>query len=156
VASAVGHFPGEGSASSYPGSDAATVGLTIAELRQADMLPFARVARTAAAVMMSNAVYAGFDGVTPATQLPEAVKLLRDLGFRGVVVSGDLTAGGGSVGKAAVEALRAGCDLLYVPGAAGPQESAYRAVAAAIRRGDVPAARAAEALKHVVALQRLH
>jgi beta-N-acetylhexosaminidase len=160
VASAVGHFPGEGSAAGDPELEPATVGLSLADLRRADLVPFRRVARHVSAVMMSNALYAAFDGVTPATELPEAVALLRSLGFHGVVISGDLTVaaqvGGQSVGAAAVAALRAGCDLLYIPGDASAQEDAYRAVTRAIRRGTIPPGRAAAALRRVVLLQRAH
>ena len=53
---------------------------------------------------MTNAIYAAFDGVTPATLLPEAVEELRDrLGFEGAIVSADLVATtattGGTVGR---------------------------------------------------------
>jgi beta-N-acetylhexosaminidase len=160
VASAVGHFPGEGSASADPELDTATVGQSLDELRHADLVPFRRVIRHVSAVQMSNALYAAFDGVTPATELPAAVALLRGLGFHGVVVSGDLTvaaqAGGQSVADAAVAALRAGCDLLYVPGDASTQEGVVRAITRAIRRGTVPAGRAAAALRRTALLQRAH
>ena len=160
VASAVGHFPGEGSAAGDPELSPAPVGSSLDELRHADLVPFKRVVRRVSAVMMSNALYTAFDGVTPATEVPEAVALLRSIGFRGVAVSGDLTvtasAGGQDVGEAAVAALRAGCDLLYVPGDAGAQEDAYRALARAIRRGTVPAGRVAAALRRVALLQRAH
>lgn len=160
VASAVAHFPGEGSASGDPELEAATVGLPLDALRRADMIPFRRVVRRVSAVMMSGALYTAFDGVTPATELPEAVKLLRDLGFHGVVVSSDLSAaaqiGGSSVADAAVAALRAGCDLLYIPGDAAAQESAYRAIVRAIRRGTIPAGRAAAALRRAALLSRAH
>jgi len=73
-------------------------------------------------------------------------------------MSGDLVAAtaatGGSVGAAAVDALRAGADLLYVPGDAANQDEAYRAVLAAVRKGKVTNARLAAALGHVAALKR--
>jgi beta-N-acetylhexosaminidase len=158
VLAAVGHFPGEGGASQDPLRGPATVGLSLAQLRAADLQPFAAVVRTAPAIQLSDALYAAWDGVTPATLLPDAVRLLRSMGFRGAVVSGDLQAvtlvTGGTVAQAAVEALKAGCDLLYVPGDAADQDAAWSAVAAAIRSGAVPAARVADALAHVQALQR--
>jgi beta-N-acetylhexosaminidase len=157
VAAAVGHFPGEGAASGDPGVEPATVGLSLDELRAADLQPFAAVARTAPAVQMSGAMYAAWDGVTPATLLPKAVALLRRQGFRGAVISADLNAvtgvTGGTAAQAAVEALKAGCDLLYVPGDAGDQEAARAAVAEAIRRGDVSAARVRDALLHAAVLR---
>jgi beta-N-acetylhexosaminidase len=158
VAAAVGHFPGEGGASGDPGVEPATVGLSLDELRAADLEPFAAVARTVPAVQMSGAMYAAWDGVTPATLLPEAVALLRRQGFRGAVVSADLNAitaaTGGTAAQAAVRALQAGCDLLYVPGDAAEQDAARVAVAEAIRRGDVSAARVRDALLHAAVLRR--
>jgi beta-N-acetylhexosaminidase len=160
VASVVGHFPGEGAASGDPDLETASVGESLDELRRSDLVPFRSAIRHVSAVQMSNALYAAFDGVTPATELPAAVALLRGLGFHGVVVSGDLTiaaqAGGQSVASAAVAALRAGCDLLYVPGDASAQESAYRALVAAIRRGTIPPGRVAAALRRAALLQRVH
>jgi beta-N-acetylhexosaminidase len=158
VVSAPGHFPGEGAASADPAEGVATVGLSLDELRARDLRPFAAVARRVPAVTMSAALFAGFDGVTPASVLPEAVGLLRGLGFRGAVVSADLSAvalaTAGTPGAAAVEALRAGCDLLVLRGNAGDQERAYRAVLAAVRRGRIPGQRVADALARVTELKR--
>jgi beta-N-acetylhexosaminidase len=158
VAAAPGHFPGEGAASGDPSLGPATVGLSLGELRAGDVKPFAAVARDAAAVQMSSALYAAWDGVTPATLLPEAVGLLRrDLRFDGVVVSGDLAAAalatGDPIGDVAVQALRAGCDLLWIPGDAADQEAAWRAVVRALRDHRVSAARVGEALRRVSVLR---
>jgi beta-N-acetylhexosaminidase len=158
VAAAPGHFPGEGAASADPSLDQATVGLSADELRARDVKPFAALAGHAPAIQLSAATYVAFDGVTPATLLPEVVTLLRkDLGFRGVVVSGDLAAAslatGRPVADLAVEALKAGCDLLWVPGDAGDQDAAWRAVVRALRTGEVPPARVSEALGRVSALR---
>jgi beta-N-acetylhexosaminidase len=62
---------------------------------------------------------------------------------------------GTTVGEAAVAALKAGCDLLVVPGDGADQDDAFRAVTTAVRRGDVSADRVAEALRHIAALHRL-
>jgi beta-N-acetylhexosaminidase len=160
VASAIGHFPGEGAAGGDPELEPAPVGRSLDDLRQADLVPFRRVIRKVSAVQMSNALYAAFDGVTPATELPQAVALLRGMGFHGVVVSGDLTVasmvGGESVAASAVSALRAGCDLLYIPGDAAAQEGAYRALVRAIRRRSVPPGRVKAALRRVALLERAH
>jgi beta-N-acetylhexosaminidase len=159
VVPVVGSFPGEGAASQDPIEGPATVGLSLEELVARDVRPFAGVVARAPAIQMSAALYAAWDGVTPATILPEAVALLRGrLGFRGAVLSADLVATtaatGESVGRAAVQALRAGCDLLLVPGGRAEQDQALRAVAEAVRRGQVPAARVDEALRRLAALRR--
>jgi beta-N-acetylhexosaminidase len=155
---AIGHFPGEGSASQDPDLQVGSVGESLAELRRRDEVPFAAVARRAPAIVLSNALYAAFDGVTPASLLPAVVGELRGrVQFHGVVVSSDLGAAvlatGGSVGQAAVQAIAAGVDLVYVSGGPHAQEEAYRAVLSAARRGAIPAARLDGALARVLALK---
>ncbi len=123
VISAVGHFPGSGGASADPDQMTATVGGSLLDLRRRDLIPFAAVADTAPVIVISNAAYVAFDGVTPASLLPAVVKLLRQgLGFQGVVMSGDLDATlqatNSDPATVAVQALRAGDDLLYITGPA--------------------------------------
>jgi len=158
IAPVVSSYPGTGAASSDPSEAVATVGLSLDELRARDTSVFHGVVKRAPVVRMSAALYAAFDGVTPATLLPEAIAMLRRAGFRGAVMSASLPATslatGGSVAEAAVAALRAGCDLLLIPGDAKDQESAYRAVVRAIRRGTIPQSRYREALARVAALKR--
>jgi beta-N-acetylhexosaminidase len=158
VAPVPGHFPGEGAASGDPALEAATVGLTLPELQARDLQPFAAVAGHAPAIQLSSATYVAWDGVTPATLLPDVVRLLRGtLRFGGVVVSGDLQAaslaGGASPAQLAVQAIRAGCDLVWIPGDAADQADAARAIAKAMRDGKLPTARVAEALRRVDALR---
>ena len=127
------------------------------------MTPFIAVAtgdRAVPAIQMSNAIYAAWDGVTPATLLPDAIEELRDrIGFQGAIVSADLVATtattGGTVGKAAVDAMKAGVDLLVVPGGRAQQDEAYRAVVAAVRSRAIPAQRVVDALRHIAAMRTL-
>jgi beta-N-acetylhexosaminidase len=137
--SAVGHFPGSGGASADPDQMTATVGGSLAQLRGRDLAPFAAVAPLAPVIVMSNAAYVAFDGVTPASLLPQAVALLRhEYGFSGVVMSDDLdatlNATGSDPGTAAVQALQAGDDLLYITGPPSEHTAAYEAVLAAAQR----------------------
>jgi beta-N-acetylhexosaminidase len=139
IAAAPGHFPGEGAASGDPALEAATVGQS-------------------PAIQLSSATYVAYDGVTPATLLPDVVALLRkDLKFDGVIVSGDLAAaslaGGQPVATLAVQAIKAGVDLLWIPGDAADQDAAWRAVVRALRTGEIPAARVADALQRVSLLR---
>jgi beta-N-acetylhexosaminidase len=160
VVVAPGRFPGEGGASQDPLLGAATVGLSVDELEERDVEPFAAAVRAGAdAIQMSAALYAAWDGVTPATVLPDAIRFLRaSTGFDGAVVSADLVAAtgatGGGVARAAVEAMKAGCDLLVLAGGREEQEAAYRAVLGAVRRNEIPRARFLEAVRRVAALKK--
>jgi beta-N-acetylhexosaminidase len=160
VAAAVGHFPGEGSASEDPDVANATVGLSLTELHRRDLRPFAAVARRAPVIVMSNAVYAAWDGVTPATVMPEVVGgLLRgNLRYRGLVMTPDLSSTapilGVGVGTAAVQALEAGADMLYVSGGPDQQDAAYRSVLRAVRKGRISRERLRLSLQRVLALKQ--
>ena len=161
VAAAVGHFPGEGAAAQNPDVGPTSVGLTLAELTASDLKPFSAVATRAPVIVMSNAAYVAFDGVTPATLVPEAVRLLRKrLRFRGVVMSGDLGAAaenlGETVSEAALQALRAGVDMLYVPGGLRDQQAAYDAVLTAAVRGQISRGRIAASLARIQRVKRIY
>jgi beta-N-acetylhexosaminidase len=158
VISAVGHFPGSGGASADPDQMTATVGGRLADLRARDLIPFAAVAATAPVIMMSNAAYVAFDGVTPASLLPQAVKLLRQgLGFQGVVMSDDLDATlqptSSDPGTVALQALQAGEDLLYISGPPSEARAAYTAVLATARASPSLRALVHEALLRVLSLK---
>jgi beta-N-acetylhexosaminidase len=136
---AAGHFPGEGGASADPDEMTATVGGSLAQLRVRDLIPFAAAVPHAPVILMSNAEYVAFDGVTPAGLLGSAVALLRNgFGYQGVVMSDDLDATleatGEDPGTVAVQALHAGDDLLYISGPPSEHRQAYEAVLAAAGR----------------------
>lgn len=158
IAVAPGHFPGQGGASRDPQEGAATVGLSRDLLDQRDLAPFRAALGRAPAVLVSNAIYAAFDGVTPAARLrPVVTGLLRDrLRFHGAAIADDLTASaaidGAAIGVAAVDALLAGCDLLLIPDPDAAEE-AYRGLLAATRSGRLPASRVREALQRALQLK---
>lgn len=158
VIAAVGHFPGDGGASQLPEEGPATVGQSLPDLVERDLVPFAAVASRAQVVLLSNALFEAFDPVTPASQVPAVTTLLRKrLRFDGVVLADELGAAaiatGEDVGAAAVKALRAGSDLLYVRGAR-ERAAAYSAVLAAVRHGRLRAGRLRASLLRVLALKR--
>jgi beta-N-acetylhexosaminidase len=156
---AVGHFPGQGAASDDPDQATASVGLSLHDLRRRDLLPFAAVAHTAPVIIVSNAVYAAYDGATPAVLLPEVIRGLLRHGqrFRGVVMADDLLAtapvAGESVGAVAVGSLRAGSDLLYVSDER-QAEHAYDAVLTAVTKKRLSRARVRQSVLRVLALKR--
>lgn len=158
---AVGHFPGQGAASADPDQSPATVGGTLSTLTARDLVPFSAVAGRAAVMLMSNAAYAAFDGVTPAGLSAQAITLLRDtLHFQGVVMSDDLDATlqptGETSAQVALQALQAGCDLLYLTGALTEQQAALDGVLSAARRSATIRQRVHDALLRVLTLKAAH
>ncbi|MDX6647654.1 MAG: beta-N-acetylhexosaminidase [Miltoncostaeaceae bacterium] len=161
IVSAAEHFPGLGAANQPVEDGLASVGLSLSQLRKRDLVPFAAAIRASApAIVISNASYATDDFVTPAT-LSRAIStdLLRgEMRFRGVAIADDLSqpaiTTSMSVADAAVQAIAAGSDMVYISGPARGQEAAYRALLRAVRSGQIPAARLDEAVTRVLTLKR--
>jgi beta-N-acetylhexosaminidase len=150
---AVKHFPGLGTADQSTQLGPATVGLDLEQLRERDLRPFrAAIQAGAPAVLLSHALYPVSDFTRPGSLTRAIVTdLLRgELRFQGVAITDDLAdpaiTSSFSVPDAAVEALKAGADFLFISGPAGDQQAAYAAVLAAARRGDIPRRRLNEAV----------
>jgi beta-N-acetylhexosaminidase len=150
---AVKHFPGLGSADQSTEVGPATVGLDLDQLRERDLQPFgAAIDAGVPGVLLSHALYPVNDFTRPGSLTPAIVTdlLRRDLGFKGVAITDDLAdpaiASSYSVSDAAVQALRAGADLLFISGPPGDQQAAYSAVLRAVRRGEISGRRLAAAL----------
>jgi beta-N-acetylhexosaminidase len=155
------HFPGLGGADQLTELGPASVGLDLAQLRLRDLIPFrAAIDAGVPAVMLSHALYPMNDFTAPASLArPIATGLLRDeLGFAGVAITDDLAdpaiTSSYSVPDAAVQALRAGADMLYISGSSGDQQAAYTAVLRAAQNGSLPRRRLDEALGRVLEAKR--
>jgi beta-N-acetylhexosaminidase len=158
---APGHFPGLGSGSEDTRLGPSQVGSSIAELSARDLVPFRAAIRAGApAITMSNGLYVTDDFVTPGSLSPALIGglLRRDLGFRGIVITDDLSDPGvtaiTTTPEAAVAAIRAGADLVYVSGPPSEQQAAYDAVLKAARGGQLAAGRIKEALLRNLSVKR--
>jgi len=115
------HFPGQGATAEDTAAGPASVSIDAGTLASRDLPPFeSAFAAGAPAVVVSNAFYAAYDPVTPASLSPEIMDgLLRtQLGFAGVAITGDLLEGairsGYKVDEAAVAAVVAGADMVQL------------------------------------------
>jgi beta-N-acetylhexosaminidase len=161
VFSAVGHFPGLGAADQSTEEGPASVGLDVPELRERDLLPFrAAIQAGVPGVVLSHALYPMSDFTMPGSLSRVVVtNLLRGgVGFKGVAITDDLAdpaiTTGYSVPDAAVRALRAGADMLFISGPAGDQQAAYATVLRAARRGRIPRRRLDEAIGRILLAKR--
>ena len=161
VFAAAKHFPGLGSASQSTEQGPASVGLSLAELRRRDLVPFrAAVEAGVPGVLVGHGLYAADDFVTPASLSRRVIGRLlkRDLGFEGIAISDDLAdppiSALAKVPDAAVTALKAGADMLYVSGSAGDQQAAYVAVLRAVRSREIPRARLNDAVTRILSVKR--
>ena len=160
---AVKHFPGVGSATTSTEEGPVSIGLTLDELLRRDVVPFRAAFKAGApAVVLSHASYAPDDFVVPASLSPAiSTELLREqLKYRGVAITDDLADPAiravSPVPQAAVRALRAGADMLWVSGSAGDQQAAYVAVLDAVRRKRISRKRLDQALLRVLTAKRAY
>jgi beta-N-acetylhexosaminidase len=157
VAATAKHFPGLGAASVNTDLSPSVVHASRRALRSA-MAPFrAAVESGIGLVMLSNATYPGLDPDAPAAVSTRIVGELRDgLGFDGVVITDDLLAGAISSTlaptDAAVEAARAGADVLLFARPTDPDES-YRALLRAARNGKLDRAALEASYLRIAALK---
>jgi beta-N-acetylhexosaminidase len=157
VLSTVEHFPGLGGASQPTEDGPAQVGLTIDDLRHSDLAPFRAAFRAGApAVVLSHALYSMDDFTTPGSLSPKVATdlLRRELHFRGVAITDNLAepaiTGDYSVPDAAVRALRAGADMLYISGPSSDQQAAYVAVLRTVQRKQIVRGRLDEAVGRIL------
>jgi len=115
------HFPGQGAATVDTHAGQAVIDKSLAELEACELYPFRALLAQTPMVMASHCVYPQLDPAHEASLSPRILKgLLRDrLGFRGLVVSDDMTMGAivgkeAAFGESIVAAVAAGVDLLLV------------------------------------------
>ncbi len=121
VAACGKHFPGHGDTSRDSHLELPVVEHEPERLREVELQPFRAAIETGAAAMMTAHVrYPTLDEAAPATLSPAVITgLLRDeMGYDGLVVTDDLAMGAiakhQAAAPAAVEAVRAGCDLVLL------------------------------------------
>jgi beta-N-acetylhexosaminidase len=157
---AVRSFPGLGSASQPTEEGPATVGLSLDQLMKRDLVPFkAAFDAGALATVIGSGLYATDDFVTPASMSSAVTTdlLRKKLHYRGLAITDDLADAAisslSSIPDAAVAALKAGADMVWISGGSGDQQAAYLAVLNAVRRGQIPRARVDEALYRVLTIK---
>jgi beta-glucosidase len=145
------HFPGHGRTTVDSHIALPVVNDTAGTLRESDLLPFAiAVESGVASVMTAHVAYPALDPAgLPATLSPPILEELRErLGFDGLVVSDALIMDGALSGRresdAAVEAVRAGVDLLLYPNDARRVRDALEQ---ALSSGALTPARLAESIR---------
>jgi beta-N-acetylhexosaminidase len=164
LASTAKHFIGLGHTSVDSHQSLPTVSLSLAQLEQADLIPFrSAISAGVSSILVAHVALPKIDpSGRPASLSPVIIQnvLRHRLGFNGVLMTDSLLMGAVSgAGKhPAVEALAAGADILLmgvnkdVPDAVF--ETAIAQVTAAIRDGHIPKSRLTTALRRINALKR--
>jgi beta-N-acetylhexosaminidase len=155
------HFPGIGAADTPTDEGPAQVGLSLSQLEARDLVPFAAAVKAGIpGIVVGEGLYETDDFVTPAA-LSKAIVgglLRKRLRFGGLAITDDLADPGVSsfaqAPDAAVQAIKAGADMVYISGEMADEEAAYAAVLNAARSGAIPQKRIREALLRVLLTKR--
>jgi beta-N-acetylhexosaminidase len=142
----VKHFPGHGDTATDSHLGVASVGGDRAHLESIELPPFRQaIAAGVDSVMVAHVTVPSLDPDPNhvATISPAVVSdlLEKQLGFKGLVVTDALDMAGlthlfaNDIGRAAVEAFKAGNDLLIIPADLG---ASYRAMVKAVSSGEIP------------------
>jgi beta-N-acetylhexosaminidase len=142
----VKHFPGHGDTATDSHLSVAQVTGDQARLNSVELAPFRKaIAAGVDAVMVAHVTVPALDSDPNhvATTSPAIVTglLKGQLGFQGIVVTDALDMAGltrlyaANIGRAAVDAFKAGSDLLLIP---ADLEASYKAMIEAVRNGEIP------------------
>ena len=155
------HFPGLGGANLDTHKELPAIARTAAQINKEDLYPYHHLRRQMAFVMVAHAAYPGITrDRTPASLSRKWVTdiLRRRLGYRGLILCDDLEMGGvlaaAPIEDAAVETLRAGCDIFMVCHDEEKVWRAYEAVLSAAERDRKFARQVADKARRVLAFKR--
>jgi beta-N-acetylhexosaminidase len=152
------HFPGHGDTATDSHLGVAQVTGDKERLQSVELLPFRQaIAAGVDSVMVAHVTVPALDAQPDhvATTSPAIVTdlLKNQLGFKGIVVTDALDMGAltrlysGRVGRAAVDAFKAGNDLLLIP---ADLDASYRAVLEAVHSGEIAPARLDESVLKIL------
>lgn len=159
VVSSAKHFPNHGPAQIDSHVGRPRVNHDMQTMMRFDLPPFiAAIEAGVPMIMVGHLIYPAVDPSRPASLSPEAFRLLREeVGFDGVAVTDDLSMEGakrgGTSARAAVDAVKAGADLLIISGVPQEQADAYNAVVVAVESGEIPRERVDEAVERILAVK---
>lgn len=166
------HFPGYGDVAVDPHKDLPIVRKSKGELEQVELLPFARLAGSAEAIMTAHILVPALDAENCSTLSEKTLTYLREIiGFQGVIVADSLVMEGvvkkcHTVDEAAILALKAGCDILILGGkllvgehsgfelTVADVQRIHGAIVDAVTSGRIPETRVNQAVQKILDLKR--
>jgi beta-N-acetylhexosaminidase len=154
----VKHFPGHGDTATDSHLGVAKVGGDLAHLENVELPPFKQaIAAGVDSVMVAHVTAPALDAdpnhvATTSTAVTTDL-LKKQLGFKGLVVTDALDMAGltslyiSNIGRAAVDAFKAGSDVLLIP---ADLDASYRAMVDAVKSGEISPARLDESVLKIL------
>ncbi|MHA6531985.1 beta-N-acetylhexosaminidase [Paenibacillus sp. BAC0078] len=157
----VKHFPGHGDTSVDSHLELPVVKKTTAQLAKLEWLPFqAAIKEHADAVMVAHILFPKLDPERPASLSKVIIgdQLRGEMGFKGVVITDDLTMGAiaknYSLASAAVDTVLAGSDILLVAHEYSNEQALRNALLTAVGSGEIPESRIDESVYRILSLKQ--
>lgn len=159
IAGAVKYFPGLGGTSTNPEYAVPVITAKKEELLNHALQPFAEaVKQKAAAVVVGHGLYVQIDPRYPASLSDKVIRgLLRSssgFNYHGLVITDDLSkkavADNPGVAPSAVQAIKAGADIIFIRSGFSAEKSAYQAVIKAVRNGEISEEQINTSLKRIL------
>ncbi|MCF6116024.1 glycoside hydrolase family 3 protein [Mesorhizobium muleiense] len=146
------HFPGHHDITGDPAIELADVRGTAEDLLPGFDVFRSTIQAGVRAIMTGPTLVPAVDPQYPSSRSERTINMLRrDFDFPGIIVSDDIDAvamlRGLSDGETAVAAVKAGADLILLP--AGRADEVAMHIVAAVRSGDLPEHRLADAIRNV-------
>ncbi|MFF0436230.1 glycoside hydrolase family 3 protein [Streptomyces sp. NPDC004327] len=162
VAACTKHFPGHGDTNVDSHDALPRIDVDLATLHARELVPFrAAIAAGSKAVMSAHILLSALDRDAPATLSPRILTglLRQELGFEGLIVTDGMemqaVAATYGIERGSVLAIAAGADAICVGGGLADEETVLRlrdALVTAVRTGELPEERLADAAERVRAL----
>lgn len=144
VISVIKHFPGYGSVNIDVHIDLATVKYGLQTFEKVDWVPYKNAMRNGAdIVMVTHLLIPKLDALYPSSMSQKIItgQLRNNLGFKGVVITDDMTMGAiaknYNIQTATVKAIVAGADIVLIAYHEGQQEDAIAAIKSAVHNGTI-------------------
>lgn len=155
------HFPGHGETAVDSHKALPTVTLSADRLRETEIRPFRHAIENGlASIMTAHVLYTSLDDRRPATLSPYIVgDLLRgELEFQGLIITDDLEMHAivdhYGIEDAAVQAFKAGADILLLCKDRGQVTAAMEALCKAVKQGQVSEARLEDSLRRIALVKQ--
>lgn len=171
VISTLKHFPGHGDVSLDSHEDLPVLMKNMNELEQQELVPFKQLSNQADAIMTAHILVPAFDEENCSTLSEKTLNYLKEtIGFKGLIIADSLVMKGvikksQTVDEAAIQALKAGCDILILGGRLlndylsdnelniSDVRRIHQSIVAAIKNGRVSEKRLNEAVQKILKLK---
>ncbi|MFC3798129.1 beta-N-acetylhexosaminidase [Cohnella sp. GCM10012308] len=160
VVSVVKHFPGHGDTAVDSHLDLPVLNKTAEQLAKLEWVPFeVAIGEQADAVMVAHILFPKIDPDAPASFSKVIIgdQLRGKLGFKGVVITDDMTMGANAkhydLADAAVKSVSAGSDILLVAHGYDVERKVYKALIGAVHDGKLTEARIDESVTRILTLK---